>query len=110
MVGLTKEQVLQCMGPPANRSAEGSTEVWSYNSGNGHTAVHASASSDTMATGSFATTSASGVAVATKRFCTVNVAMIDAKVVRVAYAGPTGGVLTAGEQCAFAVQNCVRQQ
>jgi outer membrane protein assembly factor BamE (lipoprotein component of BamABCDE complex) len=29
MVGMTKEQVLACMGPPPSRLAEGSTEVWS---------------------------------------------------------------------------------
>jgi outer membrane protein assembly factor BamE (lipoprotein component of BamABCDE complex) len=34
MVGLTKEQVLACMGPPASKATEGATEVWSYPSGN----------------------------------------------------------------------------
>jgi hypothetical protein len=28
MVGMPKEQVLACMGPPANKAAEGATEVW----------------------------------------------------------------------------------
>jgi hypothetical protein len=42
-VGLSKEQVLACMGPPANRMAEGATEVWSYNSGDGHTTTVANA-------------------------------------------------------------------
>src|SRR5947207_14676672 len=37
MVGLTKEQLLACMGPPTAKAAEGTTEVWSYNSGNDHT-------------------------------------------------------------------------
>ena len=37
MIGLTKEQVLACMGPPANQAAVGATEVWSYGSGNGET-------------------------------------------------------------------------
>jgi outer membrane protein assembly factor BamE (lipoprotein component of BamABCDE complex) len=37
MVGLTKEQVLSCMGVPAAKAAEGAMEVWSYNSGNDHT-------------------------------------------------------------------------
>ena len=32
MVGLSKEQLLACMGPPANRTVEGTGEVWSYNS------------------------------------------------------------------------------
>jgi hypothetical protein len=35
MIGLRKEQVLACMGVPASKAAEGVTEVWSYNSGNG---------------------------------------------------------------------------
>jgi hypothetical protein len=30
VVGLSKEQVLACMGPPLNKGAEGETEVWSY--------------------------------------------------------------------------------
>jgi glucose/arabinose dehydrogenase len=37
MIGLTKEQVLACMGPPINKAAEGATEVWSYGSGNNQT-------------------------------------------------------------------------
>jgi len=37
MVGLSREQVLQCMGPPGNKMAEGASEVWSYESGNNHT-------------------------------------------------------------------------
>jgi len=32
MVGLSREQVLQCMGPPGNKMADGGTEVWSYES------------------------------------------------------------------------------
>jgi uncharacterized protein (DUF2147 family) len=39
MIGLSKEQVLSCMGVPAARAAEGATEVWSYNSGNDHTTI-----------------------------------------------------------------------
>ena len=36
MVGMSREQVLVCMGPQANKAA-GQTEVWSYNSGDGTT-------------------------------------------------------------------------
>jgi hypothetical protein len=35
MVGMSKEQVLACMGPPASKAAEAQTEVWGYNSGDG---------------------------------------------------------------------------
>ena len=42
MVGMSKEQVLACMGAPATKAAEGTTEVWGFNSGNGMTVVDAS--------------------------------------------------------------------
>ena len=74
MIGLTKEQVQVCMGPPASKSTEGATEVWSYPSGN--------------------------------RFCTVNVTMIDGRVKRMNYVGPTGGQLSQNDECFFAVANC----
>jgi hypothetical protein len=33
MIGMSKEQILACMGPPQGSSAQGSTAVWSYSSG-----------------------------------------------------------------------------
>jgi outer membrane protein assembly factor BamE (lipoprotein component of BamABCDE complex) len=58
MVGMSKEQVLQCMGPPAQTSAEGQTEVWSYASGNGRTDVSTFGNSTTsgslVASGNYA--------------------------------------------------------
>jgi hypothetical protein len=111
MVGLTREEVLACMGPPAAKMGEGSTEVWSYGSGNGRTTTVASATTETQAnvmggTGT-ATSSGFGTATTTRRSCTVNVNMVDGRVSRVNYVGATGGLLTPGEQCAFAIQNCV---
>ena len=96
MVGMSKEQVLACMGPPVNKAAEGATEVWTYNSGNGTTIVNSSYDRY------------GGSAVASSRFCTVNVVMTQGQVAVVNYNGPTGGLLTAGEQCAYAVAACVR--
>ena len=98
MIGLTKDQVLACMGPPSSKAREGATEVWSYPSGNGHTAMAMSGSANHgVITGS---------GVAESRFCTVNVTMIDGKVSRMNYLGPTGGILSPNEQCAFAVEQC----
>lgn len=96
MIGLTKEQVLACMGPPANQAAVGRTEVWSYDSGNGQR--------DVLVSGNRFIAGAT----ATQRFCTVNIAMTEGLVSNVSYVGPTGGLLTQGEQCAFAVQSCVK--
>jgi hypothetical protein len=95
MIGLSKEQVLACMGPPDKQAAAGETEVWTYNSGNGQTNAVANRNL-------FGVT-----AVSTQRFCTVNVVMTQGSVSNLNYNGPSGGVITQGEQCAFAVQNCV---
>lgn len=98
MVGLSKEQVLACMGAPANKAAEGTTEVWGYASGNGMTV--ATASYDRYG----------GTAVSSSRFCNVKIVFSSGQVSAVNYTGPTGGLLTAGEQCAFAVSSCVKQR
>ena len=96
MIGMTKEQVLACMGPPANKATEGQTEVWSYNSGDGTVVASGSASY-----GNFSGTSS-------RRFCQINVVMTGASVSSVNDQGPTGGLITAGEQCAYAVDACVK--
>ncbi|GLR97960.1 MULTISPECIES: hypothetical protein [Bradyrhizobium] len=118
MVGLSKEQVLGCMGPPANKAAEGQTEVWSYASGNGFSSTVATADVSTSGQAArvgnqvygSANSTGFGTAVSTRRFCTVNVVMTNGLVSAVNYQGPTGGLLTAGEQCAFAVDACVKKQ
>jgi outer membrane protein assembly factor BamE (lipoprotein component of BamABCDE complex) len=97
MIGMSKEQVLTCMGPPVTKASEGATEVWSYASGNAHTDVAVSGGRG-WATG-----------VSSQRYCTVNVTMTGGRVARLNYVGPTGGLLTPGEQCAFALQNCAAQ-
>jgi hypothetical protein len=96
MVGLPREQVLACMGPPANKAAENDTEVWTYNSGSGTTKIETTYRR-----------SASN-SISSNRFCTVNVVMNKAQVTAVNYTGPTGGLLTAGEQCTYAVDACVK--
>ncbi len=108
MIGISKEQVLACMGVPSQKASEGSTELWTYPSGNDHIATFANASVQSQASGNgaaYGTGSAYGVT--TRRFCTMNVAFQNAKVSQVNYIGPTGGPLTQNEQCAFAVRNCL---
>ena len=100
MIGMPKEQVLACMGAPGNRTQEGSTEVWGYDSGNGY--------SEGSAVISGGSEFASGFGVSSRRFCRVNVVMTAGVVSRVNYNGPTGGLLSQGEQCAYATHNCLR--
>jgi hypothetical protein len=95
---MSKEQILACMGPPASKAAEGQTEVWSYNSGDG----------TVLASGSVSGGSFSGVS--SSRFCKINLVFSAGGVSTVNYQGPTGGLITAGEQCAYAVNACVRKR
>jgi outer membrane protein assembly factor BamE (lipoprotein component of BamABCDE complex) len=102
MVGMGREQVLACMGPPAQTAAVGATEVWSYPSG-GDTKTF----SNGTAVASGNTAYAWGSSSTQNRYCIVNVAFNGSIVSTVNYSGRTGGVVTGDEQCAFAVQNCV---
>ncbi len=104
MLGLSKERVLACMGPPSGRMAEGATEVWSYGSGDGTTVSSGSATGSRV----FGQPVVDATVVSRQRFCRINVVMTAGKVSQVNYSGPTGGLLTVGEQCAYAVQNCVQ--
>jgi hypothetical protein len=103
MIGMPKERVLACMGAPAHQAAAGETEVWSYPSG-GDTYSFGTASGSTNMSGD---TTISGATQSLHRYCMVNVVMMGGKVSDVNYTGRTGGWASQGEQCAFAVQNCV---
>lgn len=100
LVGMSDEKIMTCMGPPNVRSAVGQTEVWQYGSGDGSTTAHASANNwgGGLVTGSVSSSS---------RYCMINIAMRDHAVQSVSYSGPTGGLLTDGEQCAFATRACL---
>ena len=128
MVGMHKDAVLACMGPPKGRGAEGGTEVWTYASGDGRVDSFAAANAFTSAqsitngqatqvgntnyfganTSGWSNTNAFGVGTTRRSYCTVNVVFKDDTVSRVNYSGPTGPLLAQGEQCAYAVQNCTR--
>lgn len=116
MIGMTKENVFECMGPPAQKSTEGKTEIWSYPSGNGHVDSMASGSAFSNGTANVygnsanATVSTFGIAsgFSERRFCVVNLVISKGKVQAIHYNGPTGGLLTKGEQCAYAIENCVK--
>ena len=118
MVGMNKEQVFTCMGPAPSKSAEGATEIWSYPSGNGYrsTTMVAGTNGNFDATRSgnnvsgTVNTLGTATGVSTARFCTVNIVIQGGVVSQVNYSGPTGGILTGGEQCAFAVEACAKKQ
>jgi hypothetical protein len=87
MIGMPKEQVLACMGPPVNKAIEGRTEVWAYSTN----------PTINLDRGSGST-----------RYCNINITMNAGAVSAVNYQGPTGGLISQGEQCAYAVDACVK--
>jgi hypothetical protein len=97
--GMSSERILACMGIPARKQTEGATEVWEYDSGNGERTAFGTAT----ASGNYAF----GTAVSERRFCRVDVVLSMGHVQAVNYSGPTGGLLTKGEQCAYVTANCL---
>jgi hypothetical protein len=104
MIGMAKEKVLACMGAPAQQASVGETEVWSYPSGGDSNSV----ASATESTNSLGYTNAFGSSQTAHRYCVVSIVMTHGRVSAVNYNGRTGGWASQGEQCAFAVQNCVQ--
>jgi outer membrane protein assembly factor BamE (lipoprotein component of BamABCDE complex) len=102
MVGMTKEQVLTCMGVPGKKAQANETEVWYYRSTDG---ASASASNKHKYYGD--TFSYGG---SRRYFCDVNVVIKNDQVAVVHYTDPTGGLLTSDEQCGYAVEHCVRSE
>ncbi len=101
MIGLSKEDVLACMGPPKKKSSEGTTDVWQY------------FSSDGQSTQDWGTFKPKGYSYGLSRgsyiknHCTVNVVMKDGFVKAVNYLGPSGTLLfTDKDQCGYAVAAC----
>jgi hypothetical protein len=99
MVGMSKQQILQCMGAASNVQTVGSIESWKYFSGG-----ESFATTNISGNGNFATASTN---VAT-RYCVINITFSNDVVTNVSYSGRTGGLLSQGEQCAYAVANCVK--
>lgn len=98
MIGLSKKKVLACMGAPAKRVTTGSTEIWTYSSG------YLRTEGPTWAIG----LNLSAPPFGPSGPCNVSVAMTNSRVSQVTYSVPSGGGLPLGQQCIFAVENCVQ--
>jgi hypothetical protein len=97
MIGLSKKHVRACLGAPDRRARIGSTDIWAYRSGSAEVV------------GLFLASGVNGTAswFAHDPRCAVIVIMTHSRVSQIAYSAPDGGPLPLGEQCAFAVENCV---
>jgi hypothetical protein len=76
----------------------GTTEVWSYPSGDG--AV------DTMSSSGQGW--ASGTKPNSQAYCTINIAMAAGRVSKMSYVGPGGEPISSSSQCAYALQSCIK--
>jgi outer membrane protein assembly factor BamE (lipoprotein component of BamABCDE complex) len=100
MIGMTREEVLACMGPPRAKSSEDSTQVWSYFSSD----RQSSATGNTFRPTGYSYTNISR----SRNFCTVNVVMKDGVVEAIHYLGPTStNFYNKDDQCGYAVKACV---
>lgn len=106
LIGMPKESILQCMGSPVTTAYAGSTEVWTYQSGNNRTDSFGSVSG-WVGPGGYM--NGFGSSTSTTRSCKIDLVMQGGFVSRVNYSGDTGGLITKGEQCGFAVENCVEE-
>ena len=97
MIGLSKKKILACMGAPARRLTIGSTEVWTYSSGYLRTEGPAWAIGLNLGAPPFGPSGP----------CNVKLVMTNSRVSQVTYSAADGGGLPPGQQCIFAVENCV---
>ena len=106
LVGMSSEQILTCMGNPVAANMIGETEVWTFLSGGDYVG---SGSVTTYANGASAGSTTVVSTSSIRRSCKIDLVFRDQRVTKVNYSGRTGGLITRGEQCAFAVENCVSQ-
>ncbi len=102
MIGMSKEDVLACMGPAKKKATEGATDVWQYHSTDGQSTTDWNTLKPKRSAYGFSRGSFS------KNYCTVNIVMKDGFVKAVNYLGPSGTLLfTEQDQCGYAVAACV---
>ena len=104
MVGMRKDQVRACAGPPRRRQVRDESEVWIYEVGDDD--VRRGPGPPAADTGSFGVPSPSRTI--PRRYCVARVFIRNGRVSRVTYSGMTGGVFSRGEQCAFVLGSCLR--
>jgi hypothetical protein len=97
MIGLSKEHVLSCMGPPTSTANAGATEIWSYNS-------FGPINSSTVVTGDQSL--AVGSTSASQEFCVVNLTIQNDRIVA-ANTRSQGKLLSPNLPCYAVLHACV---
>lgn len=98
MIGMSKQQVLQCMGAASGSQHADNTDVWKYFSGG---VSHGNVNVFTNNQYSYGTVNTTHLS------CEINIVFINGTVSKVVYSGNTGGLLAQDEQCSYSISNCV---
>lgn len=101
LVGMAKKDLLFCAGVPIRQERVDNLEFLTYSGGGDSVGVAVATST------SHSTAIATGKR--THRYCEATFILKDGIVQKVNYQGRTGGLLTEGEQCAFIIENCLKQ-
>ena len=99
MIGLSKRDILACLGQPAQRVPSGqATEIWTYTGGQmrGYGPQWAIGLNTNL------------VPLAPPGPCDVVLVMTNARVSEVGYTAVEGGGLPLGQECVFPVERCVK--
>ena len=98
LIGLSRKDVLSCAGAPVREAKDDDIEFLTYVAGGDSTGAAVGVAN-----------SSTGVASVSshRRYCEVTFVLQRGVVTKINYSGRTGGYATAGEQCAFVVQNCM---
>jgi hypothetical protein len=101
LVGMSKKDLLSCAGVPVRSQQVEDMEFLTYVGGGDNVGY---------AGGAAGSSAAGGVIAMHKRYCEVTFVLKAGKVEKVNYTGRTGGWATKGEQCAFVIENCLKDK
>lgn len=99
LVGKSKTDILTCAGAPTRSEKVDDMEFLTYYSGG---------DSDAYVAGGGGNSAGGGSVSIKQRYCEVTFVLQNNIVQKVNYSGRTGGLITEGEQCAFAIDNCIQ--
>lgn len=104
LVGMRKDEVRACAGPPRRRQLGDDSETWIYEVGDDD--IRRGPDPSASDPGAFGVPSPSRTI--PRRYCVARVFIRNGRVSRVTYSGMTGGVFSRGEQCAFVLGSCLK--